>query len=49
MSTMIPEAYRLGVEQIVGYPEGIDGPLSLERTECAFMGPCRPAWRNEPL
>jgi len=38
MSPLVPEAYRLGVDQVVGFPKGIDGPISLERIECAIKG-----------
>ncbi len=38
LSPLVPEAYRLGVDQIVGFPKGIDGPISLERIECAIKG-----------
>ena len=36
LSPLVSEVYRLGVDQIVGFPKGIDGPISLERIECAI-------------
>lgn len=36
MSRLVPEAYRLGVDQVVGAPKGSDSIGDMEQIECAI-------------